>query len=233
MVFGLVWAYGGRPDFASRGSGYLDRRMTDVVRAGRSAPKARSPGSENAIRDKWKEKVFSSKGKKLSFATEVTGREPNNFKLALRTAAGLLSLGLISSQISAALDATPVSLTASEGTLLATAFSTRAPAKHSTSSPTTPSQPTVSHPTAATPYRGTGPVFVYAHNCGLSDGDALPERQLRRLLSVRAYDEKHMTVSAEVVEGSELGGGSWGMLRVITERELRSIGVEGASKKSN
>jgi len=98
MVFGLVDLSGPTVEdliLHRADLGYLDRRMTDVVRAGRSAPKARSPGSENAIRDKWKEKVFSSKGKKLSFATEVTGREPNNFKLALRTAAGLLSLGLM------------------------------------------------------------------------------------------------------------------------------------------
>jgi hypothetical protein len=40
----------------------------------------------------------------------------------------------------------------------------------------------------------------------------LPERQLRRFLSVRVYNEKHMMVSTEVVEGSELEGVAGGML---------------------
>jgi hypothetical protein len=76
-----------------------------------------------------------------------------------------------------------------------------------------------------TPYRGTGPVFVHAHNCGLFDGDVLPERQLRRLLSVRAYNEEHIMVSAEVVEGSGLEGVAGGML---ADEKAKYINVHNA-----
>jgi len=47
------------------------------------------------LQNKQKEKALWSKGNKRSLATEVTGPEPNNFKLALRVAAGLLNLGLL------------------------------------------------------------------------------------------------------------------------------------------
>lgn len=47
-------------------------------------------------------------------------------------------------------------------------------------------------------------IFVHAHDCGVFKGDTLPETQLRRLMSVRAFNEKHMMVAAEIVEGSEL-----------------------------
>ncbi|KZP14524.1 hypothetical protein FIBSPDRAFT_868191 [Athelia psychrophila] len=56
---------------------------------------------------------------------------------------------------------------------------------------------------SATPYRGTGPIFIHAYDCGLFDGDALPDRQLRRQMSIRAYDERHMMVAAETIEGGE------------------------------
>ncbi|KAF2473355.1 uncharacterized protein BDR25DRAFT_323923 [Lindgomyces ingoldianus] len=63
-----------------------------------------------------------------------------------------------------------------------------------------------------TPYRGNGPIFVHAHDCRPFDGKILPETQLQRLLSLRAYDEKHMMVAAEVIEGKELESVAGGML---------------------
>ncbi|KAK5065357.1 hypothetical protein LTR84_001195 [Exophiala bonariae] len=63
-----------------------------------------------------------------------------------------------------------------------------------------------------TPYRGTGPIFVHAHDCGLFKGEVLPERQLSRQLSVRAYNMNHMMVAAEVVEGSDFESTAGGML---------------------
>lgn len=54
-----------------------------------------------------------------------------------------------------------------------------------------------------TPYRGTGPIFVHAYDCAPFRGDVLPERQLKRLLSVRAYNVDHMLMASEVAEGSE------------------------------
>jgi hypothetical protein len=67
---------------------------------------------------------------------------------------------------------------------------------------------------SVTPYRGTGPIFVHAHDCGFFRGTVLPERQLRRQLSLRAYDARHMMVAAEVVvEGAaEFEGTAGAML---------------------
>jgi hypothetical protein len=55
-----------------------------------------------------------------------------------------------------------------------------------------------------TPYRGNGPIFVHTHDCTIFKGSTIPERQLQRLLSLRAYNEKHNMVSAEVIEGGQL-----------------------------
>lgn len=57
---------------------------------------------------------------------------------------------------------------------------------------------------SVTPYRGNGPIFVHTHDCPVFKGTIIPEMQLRRLLSLRAYNEKHMMISAEVIEGSQL-----------------------------
>lgn len=54
-----------------------------------------------------------------------------------------------------------------------------------------------------TPYRGTGAIFVHAHDCELFKGESLPERQLKRLLSIRAFDQGDMMLAAEVIEGED------------------------------
>ncbi len=59
------------------------------------------------------------------------------------------------------------------------------------------------------PYRGAGPIFVHADpECKPYDqksaGGMLPDQQRRRLLSVRAYNDRHMMVDAEVVQGDGL-----------------------------
>jgi len=56
----------------------------------------------------------------------------------------------------------------------------------------------------ASPYAGRGPIYVHEHDCTPFDGAGLPDQLTRRLLSVRAYDERHMLVDAEVTEGIEL-----------------------------
>ncbi|KAI1118237.1 hypothetical protein F5Y14DRAFT_447115 [Nemania sp. NC0429] len=59
------------------------------------------------------------------------------------------------------------------------------------------------------PYRSASP--IYLHNnppCKLAafgaSGGVLPEQQRARLLSVRAYDGKHMLQNAEVVDGDRV-----------------------------
>lgn len=56
----------------------------------------------------------------------------------------------------------------------------------------------------ASPYSGPGPIYVHDRDCATFDGDDIPDQLTRRLLSVRAYDERHMLVDADVIEGTEL-----------------------------
>jgi len=56
----------------------------------------------------------------------------------------------------------------------------------------------------SSPYAGRGPIYVHERDCAPFEGDGVPSQLTRRLLSVRAYDERHMLVDAEVIEGSVL-----------------------------
>jgi hypothetical protein len=61
------------------------------------------------------------------------------------------------------------------------------------------------HQPAASPYRASGPVFVRrtaAATCHARN--AVPDQLRRRLLSVRAYDERDWIVAADVTPGTEL-----------------------------
>lgn len=56
------------------------------------------------------------------------------------------------------------------------------------------------------PYRSASPIYVHSKpSCKLAafgaSGGFLPEQQRSRLLSLRAYDAKHMIQDAEVVDG--------------------------------
>ena len=65
----------------------------------------------------------------------------------------------------------------------------------------------------ASPYSGPGPIYVHDRDCAPFDGDAIPDQLTRRLLSVRAYDERHMLVDADVVEGAALEDAAERLLR--------------------
>lgn len=58
--------------------------------------------------------------------------------------------------------------------------------------------------TIDSPYRQHGPVFVHDAACETVVVSELPEQQLRRLLSVRAFDAAGSPTTAEVVPGSEV-----------------------------
>jgi hypothetical protein len=58
--------------------------------------------------------------------------------------------------------------------------------------------------TGASPYSGRGPIYVHERDCELFVGPAVPRQLRRRLLSIRAYDDRHMLVDADVVDGTEL-----------------------------
>lgn len=66
------------------------------------------------------------------------------------------------------------------------------------------------------PYSGPGPIYVHDRDCAAFVGDAIPDQLTRRLLSVRAYDDRHMLVDADVVEGVELEGTAERLLRGAT-----------------
>ena len=68
----------------------------------------------------------------------------------------------------------------------------------------------------ASPYSGPGPIYVHDRDCTAFDGDDIPDQLTRRLLSVRAYDDRHMLVDADVVEGVELEDTAERLLRDAT-----------------
>ncbi|KEF52869.1 uncharacterized protein A1O9_11287 [Exophiala aquamarina CBS 119918] len=63
------------------------------------------------------------------------------------------------------------------------------------------------------------------HDCPVFMSDTIPDKQLQRLLLLRAYDEKHMMVDSEVVEGNQLEGFSKAML---ADEKVRYINVHNA-----
>ena len=64
----------------------------------------------------------------------------------------------------------------------------------------------------ASPYSGPGPIYVHDGDCATFDGDDIPDQLTRRLLSVRAYDERHMLLSRRF--GETVAQGSPGLDRV-------------------
>lgn len=57
------------------------------------------------------------------------------------------------------------------------------------------------------PYRGAGPIFVHEAPCERFSAAELPDQLRRRpLLAVRAYDDGHMMVDSDVVDGCDLEG---------------------------
>ena len=60
------------------------------------------------------------------------------------------------------------------------------------------------HQTANTPYRASHAIYVCRSSLEPFDGvDVVPEVIQTRLVSVRAFDTRHMMVDAEVLEGKE------------------------------
>lgn len=57
------------------------------------------------------------------------------------------------------------------------------------------------HQPADTPYRQQGPIFVRETRARFDGVDVIPPAMVRRTLSLRGFDAKHMMIEAEVVEG--------------------------------
>jgi hypothetical protein len=58
----------------------------------------------------------------------------------------------------------------------------------------------------SSPYAGCGPIYVHERDCEPFEGEGIPSQLTRRLLSVRAYDDDHMLVDADVIDGTSLDG---------------------------
>ena len=62
-----------------------------------------------------------------------------------------------------------------------------------------------SHQPARSPYRASGPIFIResARTASIAP-DAVPDLLRTRLLSVRSYDDNHLMIGAEVMEGGQV-----------------------------
>jgi uncharacterized protein DUF1203 len=61
------------------------------------------------------------------------------------------------------------------------------------------------HLDVASPYAGSGPIFIRRSATQAFDAiNVVPDQQRRRLLSVRAFDATHHMVDAEVAPGTDL-----------------------------
>jgi len=54
------------------------------------------------------------------------------------------------------------------------------------------------------PYHSASPIYLHKEDCGSPDISAIQPQQLRRRLSVRAFDAQEMMVEAEVIDGQNL-----------------------------
>ncbi|KAK2756000.1 hypothetical protein FQN54_005798 [Arachnomyces sp. PD_36] len=73
------------------------------------------------------------------------------------------------------------------------------------------------------PYSGLGPIFVHRKACERYECDgSVPDQQRRRLLSVRAFDEKHMLVGFAVTEGKDLAEKAEGLFKDLGAEYLHA-----------
>lgn len=70
------------------------------------------------------------------------------------------------------------------------------------------------HQPADSPYRSSHAIYVREHaEQAFPDVDTVPEVLTRRLISVRAFDEQHDMIDADVVAGQDLAAAITAMLR--------------------
>jgi len=84
------------------------------------------------------------------------------------------------------------------------------------------------HLEGTSPYASSGPIFVRrVATAAASVIDRVPDQQSRRLLSVRAYDERDWIVDAEVTPGTEL---ATLIERFFADNEVRYLHVHNARR---
>ncbi|WP_128003551.1 DUF1203 domain-containing protein [Piscinibacter defluvii] len=82
------------------------------------------------------------------------------------------------------------------------------------------------HHPVDSPYRSSGPIYVRVHaeECRLAPGEVPPYVQTR-LMSLRAYDARHMMVGATVCPGEEV---SAALERLFEQPEVRYVQLHNA-----
>ncbi|MGA2432334.1 MAG: DUF1203 domain-containing protein [Acidimicrobiales bacterium] len=83
--------------------------------------------------------------------------------------------------------------------------------------------------TLDSPYHSASPIYLHKEDCGLPDTSAIPGQQLRRQLSVRAFDEHEMMLAGEVVNGIELEETA---ARLLAQDDVAFLHVHNASRGS-
>ncbi len=82
------------------------------------------------------------------------------------------------------------------------------------------------HHKTKSPYRGNGPIFVRKNAKTVKlDVNEIPEMLLRRLLSLRGFDQDGILLDASVVEGSHL---KEQMIRMFENADIQYIHIHNA-----
>jgi hypothetical protein len=79
--------------------------------------------------------------------------------------------------------------------------------------------------TGDSPYRQPGPIFVHERDCAPVPGERIPNQLTRRTLSLRSFDEQHLMVAGEVIDGSDLE--EWAT-RVLADARVAYVHVHNA-----
>jgi hypothetical protein len=81
--------------------------------------------------------------------------------------------------------------------------------------------------TKDSPYRGRGPIFLHRVPCEpWHDDGRIPQQQLGRRLSFRAYSSNEMMIDAEVIEGPEFQAIA---SKMLLDERVEFINVHNAS----
>ena len=77
------------------------------------------------------------------------------------------------------------------------------------------------------PYHSASPIYLHKNDCGEADVSAVPGQQLRRQLSVRAFDADEMMLAGEVIDGVDLEDTA---ARLLATSDVAFIHVHNASR---
>jgi hypothetical protein len=77
------------------------------------------------------------------------------------------------------------------------------------------------------PCRSASPIYLHEDDCGQPDVSTIQDQQLRRQLSVRAFDASEMVLEGKVIDGVDLEDTA---VRMLASDEVTFIHVHNASR---